>query len=309
MKKTNCWEDIVKEVKTIVDTADDYYVECAEGFPKYTEFASSGLTLCGQRLHFPADFLRTIAVKHPITAEHVLRSRADDYFRENPTASLLIRTFFGEIYGVLTDKYSIFDDDEVTNLLSSSEYLMNACEIWSDISPTHFHVRFISGNKLYVDGDDSPLSMAVFVDNSMVGSSALKIRFGIYRWACTNGAISGLKEFTILREVHHGEKEWEAILSDALNNIGDYEKSLLDMVEQMVKEDSAIFQMDEEGAIRYLKEKLNVGKKQAKVVYECYLEYGGKTRWDLCNAITDVAHNFENIENRLFFEERALQIS
>lgn len=322
MLKKTLFRNAVERVRNIKNTENSYYVDEATKMPSLKKYSSYGLSSAGARLGFPAKFLNEIAINHSDLAEQVLTSRAEDYFRRierhnranssnrKKSNQLFIREFEGMVHGVLTDRYSVFDDDEVINILESSEYLMNASEIWSDITPDHFHLRFISGNKLFINGDESPLSMAVFVDNSMVGDSSLKIRFGIYRWACTNGLISGLKEFNILKEVHHGEKDYILLLKQALEEVPKYEQMMLEKVQEMAETESSIYKMTEEEAVRYIKDKLNIGKKDATKIFTVYNEeYGGKTKWDLCNAITFVARDFEEITDRLHYEENALKVA
>lgn len=299
-----------EEVEKMMATENSYYVSGINDFPTLVKFNPAGISSAGARLRFPASFINTLKeCNHEDLANDILMTRAGDYF-DRTKGTLLVREFGNEVHGVLTDKYSIFDDDEVMNILNTSEYLMNAEEVWGDISPSHLHLRFISGNMLYIDGDKSPLSMAVFVDNSMTGESSLKIRFGIYRWACTNGVIAGFKEFNILREVHHGTKDYARLLNDALMQVEQYEEMMLKKVEEMSVTKSSIYQMSEEDAVRYIKDKLNIGKKNAQIVFDAYTnEYGGETKWDLCNAITFVAHNLESIDERLRYEATALKVA
>lgn len=185
---------------------------------------------------------------------------------------------------------------------------MNAEEFWYSISPERFHVRFISKNKLYVDGDPSPLSMCVFVDNSMCGMSAFRIRFGIYRWACTNGMISGLKEFEIVREMHKGKKEYVEIVAKALEDVPKYEQMLLNMVKKASTTEASIYNLDNEKAKVYLQKKLSVGREAADKILTSFKLYGGKSKWDLTNAITDYAHNV-NLDDRINLEAKALMVA
>ena len=270
---------------------------------KYDDFSSYGLSQAGVKLGFPSKFLETLSTDgHTELADEILKTRLDDFFMKKDSP-LLIRDFCDMHYGVLSDKYSIFDDSEIVDIISQVPYLMDAEEIWTNISPEQFHARFISKNKITLNGDDSPLSMAVFIDNSMVGKSSFTVRFGIYRWACTNGMITGLKEFQILRQVHKGKdtKEFAQIVNEALSNVQSYEKMLMDMVENMIATKSAIYEMSEEDALRYIKDKLTVGKKTAGKIIDMYQAYGGKSKWDLCNAITDYAHQLD-FDTRLRFE-------
>jgi hypothetical protein len=300
-------------VNKIADTEKSYYIGSVFEFPRLARFSDCGLSNAGTRMNFPSQFIRTVEEKHPDLAEEVLFSRVSDFFektyKRKTDSKLFIREFNDEVYGVLSDRYSVFDDKEVLGIVETSPYLMNSEEIWAHVSPEHLHLRFISKNKLYIDGDSSPLSMAVFVDNSMVGNSSLKIRFGIYRWACTNGLISGLKEFSILREVHSGEKNYSDILCEALREVPKYEQMMLKKVQEMSVTKSSIYDMTEEDAVRYIKDKLNIGKKNAQKIFTVYSsEYGGETKWDLCNAITFVARDLD-ITERLNYESRALKVA
>lgn len=310
MKSLKIMEDF-NEVKQLVlriaNTEKTYMLhkDAERGFA-LNDFSEAGLVSAGIKFNFPTRFIQSFKTRHYDTCNQILHDAVGDYFESHD--EVMFREFLGKIYGVLSNRYAIFDDKEVCNLLKTSPYLMDAGEIWGSVSPEHLHLRFISKEKLYVDGDDSPLSMCVFVDNSMIGLSSLKIRFGIYRHACTNGVIWGLKEFNILKERHLGEKDFTDSLEDALKKAPRYEKMILAKVQEMVNAKSAIYSMTDEDAVRYLKDKLVIGKKTAGKIIELYESYGGKTKWDLCNAITDYAHNFDLAE-RVKFETKALMVA
>lgn len=240
----------------------------------------------------------------------LINARLESFFHRKgrQAKKLLIRDFYGKHCAVLTDRYAVFDDDEVCQILADNEYLMNAESIWYDCTPERFHVRFISGNKLFVPGDTSPLSMAVFVDNSMVGQGCFKIRFGIYRWACTNGMIAGLKEFEIVKECHKGLKDYQKIVATALKDIHTYEDTIIAMVQQATQTPSSVVGLDKDKASAYLSKKLTVSEKKAEQILELFAEYGGRSKWDLVNAITDVAHDSE-LPERLNLEAKALAVA
>lgn len=311
------WEDVKSLVGKIAETENSYMYTKDAQLPSHTRFAPNGLSQLGSKTHFPPTFINElIADGHGALADQIMAAKCDDYFLNDRHNALLFREFgFGHkepmIHGVLTDRYSVFDDKEVVNILESSDYLMGAGQIWYDVTPDQFHARFISSEKLYIGGDTSPLSMCVFVDNSMVGKSMLKIRFGLYRWACTNGVISDFKEFCILRERHVGtEKDWTRIVAESLIDVKRYEQMLLDKVKDMSITKSAIYDMTEEDAERYIRDKLTTSKKKAREIIECYnTVYGAFSKWDLCNAITEVAHNVETLDTRLLFEQRAMKVA
>lgn len=322
LRRTTNFNEVVEKVSSIKETEKSYYVDHIlkakrRNLLDVSSYSSYGLSSAGSRLGFPGKWVESFGELHPDTAKRILNDAYTDYFikldmksanDKRQSTKLFIRDFNDKHCGVLTDKYAVFDDDEVTNILSKNNYLMNAEEYWYDVSAERFHVRFISKQKLYIEGDDSPLSMCVFVDNSMIGQSSFKIRFGIYRWACTNGMIAGLKEFEIVREAHKGTKSYVKIVAEALKEVPLYEQMMLDMIKEASVTKSKIYGLDEEQALAYIQKTLNVSKKASVVILENYRNYGGSTKWDLTNAITDYAH-VADINTRVQLESKALKIA
>lgn len=321
LRKTKDFGSIAAKVAMIKGTEKSYYVGNMNSVKRRNlldvrSYSSYGLSSAGVKLGFPAQFVERYGTIHPEGAKKILtdlysnataKMMAED--NKRGTKRLFIRDFNGLHSAVLTDKYSVFDDDEVVDILKENDYLMNSDEFWYSVSPERFHARFISKNKLYIQDDPSPLSMCVFVDNSMCGMSSFRIRFGIYRWACTNGMISGLKEFEIVREAHKGEKEYVEIVAKALEDVPKYEQMLLDMVEDASMTEASIYELDDDKAKAYLQKKLLVSQKAADTILTTFRTvYGGKSRWDLTNAITDYAHGVE-LESRLDLEAKALLVA
>lgn len=314
---------VVNKVNEIKKTENSYYVKNMNSVKRRNlldvdNYSAYGLSSAGVRLGFPGSFVKKYGEKHPDGAKKILLDSYSDCFEEmeskkerqdkRASSALFVRDFGEKHCAVLTDRYSVFDDDEVVQILSKNDYLMDAEEFWYDLSPERFHCRFISKNKLHIDGDSSPLSMCVFVDNSMCGASSFKIRFGIYRWACTNGMIAGLKQFEIVREMHKGQKEYVQIVAQALSNVEKYEKMMLEMVQEAACTKSRIYDLDEEQAMAYIQKSLNVGKKASIIILDNYRAYGGGSKWDLTNAITDYAHAVD-IETRTQLEAKALKVA
>lgn len=279
----------------------------SKSVPKYDDFGTYGLSSAGSKVGFPASFVDKMAnIGHEDLANKIIQTRMRDY--QKTGKPLLLRKWGGLIEGVLTNKYGIFDDTEVMDILSTSNYLRNSEEIWVKEDPSMFHARFISPNHLTLPGDDSPLSMAVFVDNSMVGMGSFKIRFGLYRWACTNGMISGLKSFEILKQVHKTGVQFGRDLEEILVDVPQYEVALIQMATRMSQEDSSIRTLSKEQALAYIEKKLSTSQKISNEVYEKYVEYGGRSQWHLVNAITDKAHDLPDAE-RIKFETLAMRVA
>lgn len=313
MLRKKGFNEIEAFVKSEMETEQTYPVSSYAELKRkeVCHYSDNGLQGIALRTKFPASFVNELShgtVEDVALGDEILNHQVNKYF-DNNGKPLLFREFFGCVCGVLSDRYSVFDDDEVLSMIKDCPYLLDAEEIWASISPEHLHLRFISKNRLTIPNDDSELSMCVFIDNSMVGRSSLKVRFGIYRWACTNGMIAGLKEFTLLKERHFGEKNFTKMLSEVFSEVDKYEEMLLDIVKDMSVTKSHIYNMTEEDAVSYIKDKLNVGKKTAGKIIELYQNYGGTTKWDLCNAITDYAHNSESIDNRVRLETLAMKVA
>lgn len=325
LQTTIDFADVVGAVDKLMATEDSFYVssraeynEKKERLTDVSAYSGYGISSCGSRIGFPARFVTKHHSKnHGDTTRRILDDCYGDFFDKVESAtnnrsskSLLIRSFGSEICGVLTDKYSIFDDDEVVSLLNGNDYLMDSKEFWYAVNSEHFHTRFVSKNTLDFEGDESPLHFCVFVDNSMVGESSLRIRFGLYRSACTNGCIFGFKEFEIVKECHKGTKDYSKILALALSKCEEYEETLKKAVEEMAMTKSSIYGLTDEVALAYLRDRLNIGTKGCAKILEFYkTKYTGESRWDLCNAITDYAHEVDNISSRVDMERLAVQIA
>lgn len=311
---TNCFDDVESAVGRLMKGARSYvmsYDSVVTGntpVPSVSDFAPFGLYSAAARIGYPCQGLAVLRDKgYEDIADDIIQKFTLEYL--NKGRSIYVREFGDEVYGYLSSKYSTFDDDKVIDIVKGSTVLNNTEDIWYSANPVHFHARFIDKEQFTVGNDDSPLSMAVFVDNSMVGASAFKIRFGIYRHACTNGCIWGLKEFTLIRERHQGTKDWQLIMSQAMSEAAEMKELIRRRIELMQGAKSAVYGLEEDKALAYLKTRLSASEKVATKILDFYKHtYGGETRWDLCNAITEAAHDL-SLENRLAFETKALSVA
>ena len=276
--------------------------------PTVADFSAYGIGSMAGRLNFPsAAFTSLISHGCDDLANAIIERYTNDYLKSKKT--IFVRSFDNKIYGFLSPKYSCFDDNEVLDIVENSGILEQTENIWYSAHPERFHARFIDKDKFTVGNDHSNLSMAVFVDNSMVGGGSFKIRYGIYRHACTNGCIWGLKEFTLAKEQHKGEKEWTQIAASAVADTQAVKELIKRRIQLMQGENSAIYGLDPDKAIVYLKNRLATNEKTAAKILDFYQNtYGGHSKWDLCNAITDVAHDL-TVDARLDFEQKALFVA
>ncbi len=296
-------------VQALADTENTQIWDLSRGRKSIDTFSDEGLSNAEPLFGIPSKFMiknRDLSFDHKYACQHLLDLKMEDYLKNKK--SVMFRDWNGITEGVCSSKYGIFDDFEVMDILETNPYFTDCGQIWGYETPDRFHARFISENTLNVPGDRSPLHMALFVTNSMTGGGAINIKFGVYRAACTNGMIWGLKEFSIVRQVHKSDAEFADILDTNLQNVPMIEDTLVKRINGMIDSDSSIVDFKTEIAVDYLKSKLGIGGKFSAEIYQKYLEYGGRSKWDLANAITDKAHDLD-INSRLRLETLALKVA
>jgi hypothetical protein len=247
---------------------------------------------------------------HNELCQQILDTKMNDYC-EKTNKSILVRSWEDKTEALLSDTYGIFDDTEMLDILENVPYFTERSIIWYRNDASHTHIRFIDNEELNVSEDSSPLSLAIFVDNSMVGKGSLSVKFGVYRHACTNGMIWGLHSLTIVRQIHKSGKDFSDILLSALADTDNIKEILTKNIKGMINTESSINGLDEDKAVDYLRVKLAVSTKFAKSIIESYTEkYGkfGNSKYALVNAITDKAHDL-SLDSRLRLERIALKVA
>jgi len=82
------------------------------------------------------------------------------------------------------------------------------------------------------------------------------------------------------------------------------------MLIKLSNEPAQISKLDESVAKAYLAKALILSKKETNKVLELYHNtYGGKSKWDMTNAITEFARDVNSIERRTQLEAKALIVA
>lgn len=129
LRKTKDFGSIATKVAMIKSTEKSYYVGNMNSVKRRNlldvrSYSSYGLSSAGVKLGFPAQFVERYGTIHPEGAKKILtdlysdataKMMAED--NKRGTKMLFIRDFNGLHSAVLTDKYSVFDDDEVVDIL------------------------------------------------------------------------------------------------------------------------------------------------------------------------------------------------
>jgi hypothetical protein len=303
------FNSIQKEINTIADSEKSYLVTAPEEYlcvpEKYSEY---GLCTLGQLIGFPANFIEKVNTTNKDLAREIIADRMKLYFKNDK--NFVVREFNEKISGVVSKNYTFFDDKQVAEILQASP-LAKKPFAYSCVTPERLHLRAIdSENPFTIGTDKSPLFFCYFVDNSMVGQSAFKVTLGIYRLACTNGMLVQRNKFSICKQIHRGTKDIAAEFNNALAVIDSKREEIKDMLIKLSNEPAQISKLDESVAKAYLAKALILSKKETNKVLELYHNtYGGKSKWDMTNAITEFARDVNSIERRTQLEAKALIVA
>lgn len=273
---------------------------------RYSDF---GLCTLGRTVKFPSPFITELAETNPMLANTVIADRIDNYF-EKGKDPFFAREFEGRICGIVSNKYTYFDDDQVADIIADSP-LADKKYAHAMVTPERLHLRAIDADAPFrVDGDESDLFFAYFVDNSMVGQSSFKVQLGIYRLACKNGLIVPMKEFVICKQVHRGNKDISEQFNESIAFLEERKESIREMICNLGIQKASIEEMKEDFKKDYLAKQLNLSAKEVGKVLTLYTDtYGGETKWALVQAITEFARDTKSIDRRVYLEKKALKVA
>lgn len=299
------FDSIQKEIDMIADTEKSYLVTAHDSHlcvpERYSEY---GLCTLGQLIGFPTKFIEKINETNKDLAQEIINDRMKLYFKSD--RNFVVREFNEKISGVVSKNYAFFDDKQVAEIIKASP-LAEKPFAYSCVTPERLHLRAIdSDNPFTIGTDTSPLFFCYFIDNSMVGQSAFKVTLGIYRLACTNGMLVQRNKFAICKQIHRGTKDIAAEFNNALAVIDSKREEIKNMLTKLANEPAQIAGLDDAVATAYLSKALILTKKETNKVLTLYHNtYGGKTKWDMTNAITEFARDVKSIERRTQLESKA----
>ncbi|MCM1178648.1 MAG: DUF945 domain-containing protein [Clostridium sp.] len=279
-------------------------------------YSDYGFSSLGNSVGFPAPFVKGINGTNAALAKNIVHDRINHYFKMHPDKPLTARKYTVDgkqkIYGVVSNTYSFFDDDEVMDIIGSSP--LAGCRYKNvHVSPERLHLRAVESEPFYLPEDTSPMYYAYFIDNSMVGAASFRILLGLYRQVCSNGMILSVKKLTLCRQIHRGTKDIAAEFNASLEFLKEKKEDVKQILLTATAVPSALEDMNKEFQTEYLAKKLTMSKKEAEkviVLYDNYsLQYGSRSQWALANAITEYARDIKDIQRREFLESRALQVA
>lgn len=259
------------------------------------------LTQLGIKTGIPGNYLsKCINSGYPSLAAN----NVNTWLKPKDNSKAFIRTYKNTIRGILSDRYTAFDAPEILNVLADNIPESNWDIRGSYISEERMHLRFTLSDKINIDGDS--LFPAIFVDSSDVGRCALKVRFGIYRLACTNGLIIPSIE-TMYHQRHVGIQvtELESAVISSMKRIPEFIEKSEDLVEYAKnKKIKMLEKEDVEAVLKELRLKAKLSEDDAQKVIKITKEKYSATQWGLVNGLTEFARDC-TLDTRVELEKAA----
>jgi hypothetical protein len=216
-----------------------------------------------------------------------------------PSESILARlnTASNTVRGLLTDKYSVINNSQVTQLLydtlpAGSQDICLASHLF-DSTDT------ITGNILIpdrfqkVEGDESDWGIGIQFINDETGKHVFHIQAFLFRAICSNGCIwarQDSKQVVQLRKKHFGELDWKQIYNDTelliYNALSNGEKALTQM---LYTRDFVIDEGSIPGVIAYLADENSLPMDTAKRWLKAWHNEPLENAFGIVNAATRAA--------------------
>lgn len=266
-------------------------------------FSNNGLTALCNAAGVPTTYIKKcLGENHADLACKNINTWLD---RLSQDKEMFLRTTDNRLYGLLSNKYTVFDDHEV---LDAVEGVLSPYHNYSVknyyISPEILKARIVSREKININGEE--LSFGFDIKNSRVGRASCEIAIIIYRWICSNGVIFGggkgfmyaKRHIAISREQFI--TEFVEMLDQAPDTVKYIKKSI---------EDSQGIQLNSQNIQNLINrfKAENISRNAAGRIEQIMDEKYNRTLWGMTQAITELAQEY-NLETREKMEEFAGKI-
>lgn len=301
------FESVMKKAEDIQSKCHDYKVKVDDirmGNDLKLRFGDHelGLTnlaaghLCG-KLNVPSRYFSRLVE----SGNKFLAADNINCWLEGDKRTFFLREYAGEIRGVLSGSYSVYDAPEILATVAEVFDPSNFKIKGSFINEERLHLRLVENKMLDIDGED--LFAGVTIDSSDVGRSGLRVRFFIWKQVCTNGLVIAKSAAKLFKQKHIGitHDDFAKGLKEGLETF----YTLKDKITESIKETNKIpVSQDIDDLIEEIKDKTKLSDKAAEKVIELMNVKYAPTKWGLINGITEVAQDF-TLETRLQLEEIA----
>lgn len=218
---------------------------------------------------------------------------------------VFIRAYDGIIRGVLSDRYSKLDSQEILEVLDSSDIPSKFKVVGSYLSADRFHLRMINPKMIDVDGED--LFTGIQIDNSDVGMASLSVTLLIYKQVCTNGLILPKDKGILFKKKHIGidSTDFKEQMIDSLSKIKEYTDLSVYIINRTREVRFNVLELDKR--LDRVKLDTNIGDDGIDFMRELIQHKYGANNWGLVNALTEVAQRY-TLDRRLEIERYASKL-
>jgi hypothetical protein len=257
-------------------------------------FTRWGLLQTCTRLDVPADYVkRCIAHDLSDVAAHNLNTWVPKL-----RGDLLFRTVSGRIRATLSDRYAVFDNEEVLDVLESvfpsGQYGVQSFVVDGE----DMTLRIVSNEMLRIDGED--LFAGLQITNSEVGRGCVALEMFLFKYACTNGMLFGKVGVTSYSRRHIGSV---SVVDEVTRILGEFPagveqiKTAVESARRVKMSTDLLHTLTEE-----FRKDARADDSLIDTVTGVMVNKYSPTVWGFANALTEVAQEF--VEQRQMELER-----
>lgn len=229
---------------------------------------------------------------------------------------IMIRTYRDWIRAILSDKYSPYDSDQITEVvdasLKCSSIKPSELQIGTYLnSPEQLHLRII--HAVPIKCEKQEIYCGFTFDSSDIGLATISINFYIYESLKSNGIRISVKPGTknvlfAQRHININDKNIREKIIEACDSFPEIAKNIrsyIDFATETTLKNSGLYSPKSYNGRMMLKE-LNITNKEIDEFMK-YVEKNPKTLWGYITAITDYARE-RGRQQRWHLEKTAGQI-
>jgi len=300
--------DIIADSRTLKAVSNGELKIEIEGYGSYplTEWAHLQLS---EKLGIPKKYYDRMRKEGKI---ELLAENINAWIKEKEKR--LIRILNGRIRAVLSDRYRIMDNYDLVFLVLEEFKRKETVEIYRiDLTETMLYLKAIDKTLTEEIRENDVIHGGLIIRNSEVGASSFRVEPFLLRKICSNGLIGkhSLKKIHLGRQtVETGEIEWSeetkrledkafwAKVRDIIRNTFD-RKIFLSWIKKM-KEATEIEIEKPKEAIDNVVKYAGLTEEQKNILLMHFTE---KTKYGLVNAVTSLARETKDIDERIRLEE------
>ena len=275
----------------------------------------------GERTKIPARYYNRMLAETPeLLATNVNRwLEADDNRR-------MIRTIGGSMRAFLSDRYNRVENEEIAEVALPVLLETPGIEVVAaEVTERRLYLMATASKIQGEVGLNDVVQAGVCITNSEVGLGQIGVRPLVYRLACLNGMIipdAKLSARHVGRRIGLGE-DLNAIFSDETRRADDHalllkvrdtirhaldEAAFATTVEKFSATKEAKIQNDPAKSVEVLARKIGATEAEGKSILRSLIKDGNLSAFGLINAVTYQAHDAEEFDRAVEFEQAAGQL-